>query len=714
MSEMRVKIVMRVKGGIMKLKTRLMVVNLGIILVLVSGVFTYVLINYYQNNYELTTEKIASEVKVVSKEMENILNRAGGESRALAETFLSMRTGEAKDRQAVLDSLRRMLESNENYVSVWVGFEPNGYDADRKYTEDITTESNGRFVPLCAQSASGSSFDKLVDYETSDYYSIPKSTKKPFVTAPYDYELNGVVTTMVTLSNPIIYNGEVIGVAGVDIALDALQEISQDVLFFKSGFGQLVTDEGIRLSHVDTSKVNTSILDSVGNQKEEMKQHLNNGKDYEIEVYSETLDTRVISYFKPIQFEGYEKFWSFGGVIPVNEMTAEVRQIMMILIVSVVGVMLVVATIMYRNSTYVIQSFKDLGLVANKLAQYDLSEDSGSGLNALVLRKDETGEMAKAMREMQANLIDLIRQVKTASDKLYGAAEELNGTSEEVAMSSEEISHTIEELANGATEQATETETGANQINELGQLMNESNQSVESVVASAGHVDELVAEGLTVIKDLTVKTEASATASNHIYETIVKTNQSAERISSASEMIASIAEQTNLLALNAAIEAARAGDAGRGFAVVAEEIRKLAEQSTASTKEIDGVVEMLIKNSTAAVTNMEEVSQIVSHQTQSVQDTETKYLEISNAIGQANKAIHLMQGLSLQMDGKKEKILEVVQSLSAIAQENAASTEEVSASMEEQSATIQEVANASAELTIIANGLKGNVEQFIL
>ncbi|HHY91423.1 MAG TPA: methyl-accepting chemotaxis protein, partial [Clostridiales bacterium] len=207
-------------------------------------------------------------------------------------------------------------------------------------------------------------------------------------------------------------------------------------------------------------------------------------------------------------------------------------------------------------------------------------------------------------------------------------------------------------------------------------------------------------------------TEERGQAIKEIYEVILKTNESSNNIGKASSVIADIAGQTNLLALNAAIEAARAGEAGRGFAVVAEEIRKLAEQSSASTRLIDQMVQEVQSNSQAAVKTMERVSTISEEQTESILQTRDKYMLIAQSMQAAMDVVEQLNASGKEMERMKDDILETLQNLSALAQENSATTEQVTASLEEQTASVENIATANEELVTLAQNLQSLIMKF--
>jgi len=349
--------------------------------------------------------------------------------------------------------------------------------------------------------------------------------------------------------------------------------------------------------------------------------------------------------------------------------------------------------------------------VTKEIAKYDLSKPVSK---KLCNKNDEIGQMAQAIDQLQEGLRKLVEEIASSSKELGLSSEQLNSSADQSATTSEEVAQTLNDIAENATEQASETGQSVHQLDMLGTLIEEDRQEIQAMNDATDNVRQLVGNGLSIVNELIDATKANGDAAGVVFESIQKTNESSSNIGDASHLIASIADQTNLLALNAAIEAARAGEHGKGFAVVADEIRKLAEQSTQSTKNIDDMVVTLKEDAELAVKKMEEAAAIVKNQEECVRLTEEKYKEIMVAMETSDHIVQRLTQSSNNMEESKRKVQEATHALSAIAEENAAATEEASAGMEEQTAAVQEVASSSGVLKALADQLEELIQQFKL
>ncbi len=355
-------------------------------------------------------------------------------------------------------------------------------------------------------------------------------------------------------------------------------------------------------------------------------------------------------------------------------------------------------------------------MVVNPLKKHmkELEDVSNGDISKMieVRGKDEFSKLALAMNGTKEKLNIIISKIQDNALETSESTSELALSLGNIQESAHNVTKAIEEIALGASKQAEDIEDSSEKLNSLGEMIEIDQKYMQSMNESSYIVSQLVDEGLVEMENLTGITDRTMTSIEDVNNLVLKTNDSAGQIGEASNVIASIADQTNLLALNAAIEAARAGENGRGFAVVAEEIRKLAEQSTQSTKAIDEVVKELQHNSKEVVNKMERVSEISKIQAQSVNTSKDKYLAIAQAIKKSEDAVKILNESGNKMLDMKSEIVDTLVTLSSIAMENASATEEIIATVEEQTASIERITDVSGKISSMAEKLDETASVF--
>lgn len=330
----------------------------------------------------------------------------------------------------------------------------------------------------------------------------------------------------------------------------------------------------------------------------------------------------------------------------------------------------------------------------------------------LLQSKDEFGIMAKALASLQQKLGETVSQIKNQSDRLFDSSNGMYKNISNMTQTTDQVDRAVQEIAEGATNQANETQKANESVITIGTMIEDTNNEVEELKKTAKNMQEAQRTAHEILEELGTVNQHTKASVEEIAQQTMTTNVSATKIREVTGLITDIAEETNLLSLNASIEAARAGEAGRGFAVVASQIQKLAEQSDASAKQIENIIDQLVADSEKAVATMEQVQRIIDEQSQDVDRTGEVFRSVSDGIQKSIDGINLIGQKVQNMDQARIAVVDTVSNLSAIAEENAASTQESSASVTSITGIADEMQISSEDMRKIAEDLDQRMAAF--
>lgn len=419
------------------------------------------------------------------------------------------------------------------------------------------------------------------------------------------------------------------------------------------------------------------------------------------------IDEKVYyAYYMPIKADGENMGMAFAGELQ-EHVTGATRNIIITYVGIAVVLILLFAVIMLVFSRGLLKSFQAVGKGINTLSKGDLS------------RQKETGSAVKEMNvllletnQMQKNMSATIGEVKKVSQKLVGSISEVTGLSGSSFARAKQITSAMEELSVSTMGMAENVQDIHTQMLEIGNCVNDISERVEHLFSSSENILKTNNEARADMDVILKNSKESVEAVTDILTQINQTNDSIEEIDKAVELILNISEQTKLLSLNASIEAARAGAHGRGFAVVAEEIRNLSEQSAEGAEMIKNLAGTITEKSHKSVQLADGVYTLIRDEQQSVSKTQEKYEELGRDIDRSVNSIRSIAEKTGNLTDYKERVIENVQSLSAISEENSASNEEVHANISEITTEVQIVSENCERMNFMAKELENSVAYF--
>ncbi|MGG0738371.1 methyl-accepting chemotaxis protein [Niallia taxi] len=318
---------------------------------------------------------------------------------------------------------------------------------------------------------------------------------------------------------------------------------------------------------------------------------------------------------------------------------------------------------------------------------------------------DEIGQLTDEFVLMKDSIKSMVDKVNETAGIVNSSAETLTANTVETSHVSEQISSAIQSVAVGSEEQTKGMESVADAVSVVNSEIMDIAKNTEEMVQASNDTVIKAKEGQEVVESTVKQMSLIQNSVKESNQTIELLQERSQEIGQFLNVITEIADQTNLLALNAAIEAARAGEAGKGFAVVAEEVRKLAEQSNQSAKQIAVLVNEIQKDTLTSVKTMRRVTDEVKDGINITNNTKEKFNVISSSMENMSDQMKNILAAAKNINASIVEVAGSVDQVTTIAKENSQNSMNVSASSQEQLAAIEEITVSTQSLAQIADDL---------
>lgn len=328
--------------------------------------------------------------------------------------------------------------------------------------------------------------------------------------------------------------------------------------------------------------------------------------------------------------------------------------------------------------------------------------------------RNEFAKMRQALAQTMNSFCDMLEKSKETAQNTTENSNVLSNICQQMTLAAEEVANAIQEVAEGSSGQAEELIRIKEVFDDFSKKIGNVISFIEEIHTNTKATDGMIVEGNKKLQELMGSTKYISDSFNQVDSSVALLNDKILEIRNITELINDIAEQTNLLALNAAIEAARAGDAGRGFAVVADEIRKLAEESSISSDNINTLLENITLDRDRIVETVVDGMKNINTQEEVVYSTTESFKEMLENISNMIPMIQEVNESTNILNENKEDIVSRIDAITMISEGNSAVAQEIAASSEELNASVEEVASTSQILNTMAINMEEEMKKFII
>ncbi|MFL0267054.1 methyl-accepting chemotaxis protein [Candidatus Clostridium radicumherbarum] len=430
------------------------------------------------------------------------------------------------------------------------------------------------------------------------------------------------------------------------------------------------------------------------------------GKPYtDAKIRQDQWGTLISSYY-PIM-DNNQTIGFVGVDYDASDMYAGLKNIKLLSLIFSIAASLIISFCGFLLASYMVKPILKIAKISDKVSKGDLR-------NAELEFKsdDELGLLAKSFNKMILNMRKMVTEIKDTSEMLLNSSSVLTTSTSEIGISSESINKTVYEIASGSTNQAEESNKGFELVNNLSLKIEEVLKIINTTVSNTNNMKNKNDIGTESLRELDKDFNEYQKSALNVVARIKSLEEASNSIENILKSISSIAEQTNLLALNAAIEAARAGENGKGFAVVSEEVRKLAEQASYSTDEIQKIVDNLTKDIENISLETNSSVPLINRVKLSLDKSQEAFSEIGYTVNNTIEDIRALDGHIKDVDNVRINVLSAVENIASVAQQSAAATQEISASVEEQTSSIDEVITSTKKLDEIIESFDEIIKEY--